>query len=136
MTIAALQYDVLRLAWPVSRAAHSFSDQDEAEWAATMDLLWNQMTPMERQSVETDREVGEGPRSPQCAATFEGERCAYERSVGAHVHWTITESGEVTWTEESLALEELSKQFRRIADGLDALADAAARGPLREGVGA
>lgn len=121
MTIAALQYSALRLAWPVERAARNFSEQDEAAWGEAMEALWRQMTPAEQEAVESDLDQRDGPTSPQCPATFEGKRCAYERSVVEHLHWTITDAGEVTWTEESVALHALAMQLQRLADGVESL---------------
>ncbi len=52
MKIAALQYEALMSAWPAARAAHHFSEQDEADWADGMDELWRRMTPAEKEAAE------------------------------------------------------------------------------------
>ncbi len=53
-TIAALQYDALRSAWPAAREAYHFSEQEEADWAEGMDVHWNQMTPAEQQTINAE----------------------------------------------------------------------------------
>jgi hypothetical protein len=74
---------------------------------------------------------GDDDRRDPCRALLEtGEACAYERGH-ASPHWTITDEGEATWTEESAALLVLAVQVRRIADQLEALADLAAAGKLK-----
>lgn len=130
--IAAMQYAALRLAWPLARAKHDFSEQDEADWAETMELLWVQMTPAEQQAVEDDitraRDPDDGHISPRCPSTVDGHQCEYERTIGEHLHWAITDAGEITWTEESVALRALAAQLQRLADGVDNLAEAAEQG--------
>lgn len=123
--IAALQYEALRQAWPIARAKHPFTEQDEADWGATMELLWERMTLAEQQAVEADLANREEPVSPQCPAMLDGSQCAYERSTKHHVHWTLNDDGEFIWTDESQALREIAKQLQRLADGVEVLADAA-----------
>jgi hypothetical protein len=71
-----------------------------------------------------------GQKEPACMSSFEGVRCAYGLHPGTCPHWAITPSGEVTWTEQSLALREVAAQLKRLADGVEALAEQAARGEL------
>jgi hypothetical protein len=59
---------------------------------------------------------------PRCGAAFAGESCGYEQGHPGP-HWTITRSGEETWTEESAALTLLATQVRRVADCIDSLAE-------------
>jgi hypothetical protein len=61
----------------------------------------------------------------KCRAKFKGDRCAYDQGHDGP-HWTISAEGEVSWTEESQALHQLSKQMKELGQVVEMLADDAA----------
>ena len=123
--MAAISFERLAELGDLGRFAETpFTVQLAAFELAELVRAYREMCAADDEAESDDEAV---TRGPSCPALFEGFQCAYEAGHENCPHWTITNNGEFTWTEESEAILVLARQMRRCADGLEALAEKTAQ---------